>query len=148
MKKKILERHLENVFVDYPELIEPGLVFIQRQIPLHNRKRRIDLQFRDKNGNNLFVELKRRRFKREDVKQVLAYYKQIKCAKDPNTRLMVIATSFCLETQFILRYLGVELKKIQLPLDTTELGIFARLLPVAKKKRLLAMQERTEEGSL
>jgi len=110
------EKFLEDVFVEYPTLIEPGLVYIHRQIPLDNGKRRIDLQYQDKNGNNLFVELKRRKFKREDVRQIIEYYKRIKRANDPNIRLMVIATGFCQEARLILRYLGVELKKIQIPL--------------------------------
>ncbi|MFQ5820168.1 MAG: endonuclease NucS domain-containing protein [Candidatus Heimdallarchaeota archaeon] len=116
------EKFLEDVFVEYPTLIEPGLVFIQRQVPLNNGKRRIDLQYQDKNGNNLFVELKRCKFRREDVRQIIEYYKHIKRANDPNIRLMVIAKGFCPEARLILRYLGVELKKILLSLNPTDLG--------------------------
>ncbi len=116
------EKFLEDVFVKYPTLIEPGLVFIQRQIPLNNGKRRIDLQYKDKNGNNLFVELKRRKFRRDDVRQIIEYYKHIKRANDPTIRLMVIATGFYPEARLILRYLGVELKKIRLSPNPTDLG--------------------------
>lgn len=109
------EKFLEDVVVKYPTLIEPGLVFIQRQIPLNNGKRRIDLLYQDKNGNKLFVELKRRKFRREDIRQIIEYYKHIKLANDPTIRLMVIATGFCPEAKLILRYLGIELKKSNFP---------------------------------
>jgi len=128
--EKILERHLEDVLTEYPELIESGLLFIQRQISSHNRRRRIDLQFQDKRGNDLFVEIKNRYFNSSDVRQVLAYYNEFKRAQDSRIRLMVVATGFSWEARNILRYLGVELKRIKLPSRPDELNRQMQVLPI------------------
>ena len=128
--EKILERHLEDILTEYPELIEPGLIFIQRQISSNNRRRRIDLQFQDKRGNNLFVELKNRYFNSADVRQVLAYYAEFKRAQDSRIRLMVVARGFSWEAWHTLRYLGVELKRIKLPSRPDELNSQMQVLPI------------------
>ena len=128
--EKILERHLEDFLTEYPELIEPGLIFIQRQISSPNRRRRIDLQFQDKRGITLFVEIKNRYFKSADVRQVLAYYSEFKRAQDARIRLMVIAQGFSWEARHVLRYLGVELKRIKLPSRPDELNRQMQVLPI------------------
>ena len=123
----IRERHLEDILVKRPDYIEPGLIFMQRQVSLYNRKR-IDLYFKDKNGNDLFVELKRRGFKNNDIKQILNYYRALKYAQDSNVRLLVVATGFCPEARHILRYLGVELKRLHLPSDLKDLHSRTKIL--------------------
>ena len=123
----ILERHLEDILVKHPEYIESGLIFIQRQVKLNNRKI-IDLYFKDKHGNDLFVELKRRGFKNSDIKQILNYYMALKHAKESNVRLLVVSTGFCPEAHHILRYLGVELKRLHLPSNPKDLHSRTKIL--------------------
>ena len=50
------EFHLENVLARYPEIIEPGLIVLNRQLSV--RSKRIDLLFIDETGRKLIVEVK------------------------------------------------------------------------------------------
>jgi len=67
----ILEGNLEKIVKEHPEKVEPGLVFEKEQ--LLTKAGRLDLLFRDTNGNYVVVELKRAQGTDQVVGQILRY---------------------------------------------------------------------------
>lgn len=82
------ELHLENILVQYPELIEPGLTFIDRQHSTHGK--RIDLIFCDVDERWLIVEIKIGTLNRADVGQLLEYRHYIQKDNEALPRGMLV----------------------------------------------------------
>jgi hypothetical protein len=85
------EHHLENMLHRHPDLIEPGLTFIDRQRTV-NRKR-IDLLFRDSAGCTLVVEVKIGAIGRVDIGQLSEYCHYLYEQEGIRPRGMLIGTS-------------------------------------------------------
>ncbi|MCI0493991.1 endonuclease NucS, partial [candidate division KSB1 bacterium] len=82
------EQHFEDILCKYPELIEDGLIFLKRQVKVHNK--RIDILFEDKFKRNLLVELKSGVIKDDHIGQLLGYEGFLLSADDPTIRIMLI----------------------------------------------------------
>ena len=82
------EQHFEDILCKYPELIEDGLIFLKRQVKVHNK--RIDILFEDKFKRNLLVELKNGVIKDDHIGQLLGYEGFLLSADDPTIRIMLI----------------------------------------------------------
>lgn len=71
---KITEKQIEDVFeIFHSQLIEPNLELLDRQKTIKEYGVRFDLLFKDKNGKNLIVELKRNAISRDDIGQAIQY---------------------------------------------------------------------------
>lgn len=84
------EKYFEDILEKYPDLIEPGLKPIGRQVIIYSR--RMDLLYEDQHHNRLIVELKVGPIKDEHMGQILAYEGMILSADDPTVRVMLIGT--------------------------------------------------------
>jgi hypothetical protein len=85
---KLTEKQIEDVFeIFHEELIEKGLTLIERQHIFDNRLR-ADLLFKDKNGINVVIELKRTEVTRENIGQLFEYHGLF---DTPKTRIILAA---------------------------------------------------------
>ena len=106
------ERQIEDVFeIFHEQLLEEGLELISRQHILDNRLR-IDLLFKDKNGKNVAVELKKDAISREDVGQAMQYAGLIK-----NSRVILAAPIIATSIKNAFDHYGIE----YLEFDLTEI---------------------------
>ncbi len=71
----IVEKHIEDVIAQQPSLIEKNLKLEGRQVATDEG--RIDLLFKDINGNKIVVELKLGKIGRKAVKQIKRYIKWV-----------------------------------------------------------------------
>jgi len=122
----ISEKQIEDVLQTNPELIEKGLTFIDRQIPLGNR--RIDLMFTDKDEQLLVVELKRGEIRRKDIGQIIEYMGYFLERKNElkigtSIRTMLIGSKVPEPMQLSLTYYGVEWKEIDINVIRKHLGL-------------------------
>jgi RecB family endonuclease NucS len=76
------EKEFVDLLVIHPELIEEGLVLLERQGQLGNR--RTDLIFADNDGNLSLTELKRDIITIESVEQILDYRNSLKKQVEKN----------------------------------------------------------------
>jgi hypothetical protein len=84
----VKEFEFENILARYPELIESGLVFSGRQVPLG--RLHVDLLFRDKHGQLLIIELKRGPILREHIAQIFDYEGYFLESENSSIRVMLI----------------------------------------------------------
>lgn len=142
----LTERQIEDVFeLFHSELIEEGLLLIERQHIFDNRLR-ADLIFQDKNNIKVIVELKRTPVSRENIGQLLEYHGLF---DTPKIRV-ILASPFIPETMkktfdhFGIEYLEFSLTEIEnfyekiknkpkQELETIELPNSILTLPLVKK---------------
>ncbi|WP_174733173.1 endonuclease NucS domain-containing protein [Mesobacillus harenae] len=105
------EKEFEDILVIHPELIEDGLVLLERQGQLENR--RTDLIFADKDSNLLLTELKRDIITMESVEQILDYRGRLKKQVDKNIRAMLIGQEVPGDIQDICLSNNIEWKEIR-----------------------------------
>jgi endonuclease NucS-like protein len=106
------EKDLEDILEKYPDLIEPGLKPLGRQVVIYNR--RMDLLFEDQHRNKLIIELKVGPIKDEHMGQILAYEGMILSAEDPTVRVMLIGTRVPLNIQKALDHHGIVWKELKI----------------------------------
>lgn len=106
------EKDFEDILEKHPDLIEPGLKPIGRQVAMYNR--RMDLLFEDQHRNKLIVELKAGPIKDEHIGQILAYEGMILSAEDPAVRVMLIGTRVPLNIQKALDHHGIAWKELKI----------------------------------
>jgi len=100
---QLSEKQIEDVFeVFHEQLLEPNLTLIDRQHILDN-KLRIDLLFKDKNGKNVVLELKKDAISREDVGQTMQYAGLIK-----NSRVILAAPIISSSIKIAFEHYGIE----------------------------------------
>ena len=104
------ERDFENLLAEYPELIEPGLRLIGRQITLFGG--RCDLLFEDTLQRQLLIELKWGPITHDHVTQILRYAGSIWSDDNPHLRIMLIGTMVPEIIRRGLDYLGIAWKQI------------------------------------
>jgi hypothetical protein len=103
MNMQLSEKQIEDVFeVYYKELLSPDLELVARQHILENRLR-FDLLFKDKDGKNLVVELKKDAVTREDIGQSIEYAGLIK-----NQRVILAAPYFAESVKIAFEHYGIE----------------------------------------
>ena len=105
------EKDFEDIIVKYPELIEPDLRFIGRQVYLHGRT--MDILFQDKFQRKLIVELKNGPIKDEHLGQILSYEGMIISGDDPTVRVMLVGTRVSPNIQKALDHHGIAWKEIK-----------------------------------
>ncbi|MBD8068796.1 endonuclease NucS domain-containing protein [Bacillus sp. PS06] len=105
------EKEFEDILVIHPELIDEGLVLLERQGQLENR--RTDLIFADKGGNLLLAELKRDFITLESVEQILDYRERLKKQVDKHIRAVLIAQEVPDDIQDICLSNNIEWKEIK-----------------------------------
>lgn len=106
----MFESDFENVLSRYPELIEDGIKYIDRQVYIDGKY--IDLVFKDRFNEKLIVELKRGAIKRKDIAQLLDYEGYFVSLDNPNTRIMLIGNKVPMNLQRSLDHHGIEWKEI------------------------------------
>jgi hypothetical protein len=104
------ERNFEDVLVKYPELIEPGLRLIGRQVVVEGR--RLDLLFEDSLMRRLLIELKWGPIKDAHVGQIMAYAGSLRSNDDPDLRVVLIGTRVPPSFQRALDWHGIGWKEI------------------------------------
>lgn len=65
------EKDMQDILVQHPEIIEEGMVFCAKEQVLYGR--RIDIRLKDKNGNDVIVELKNTEITYEHIGQLIWY---------------------------------------------------------------------------
>jgi len=141
--ESITEKQIEDVLQHNPDIIEDGLIFLDRQVPLGNR--RIDLMFSDKDSQILVVELKKGEIQRKDIGQIIEYMgyfleRKNELKHDTSIRTMLIGSKVPDQIQLSLNYFGVEWKE----LDKDIIRQHIDLLPLPEKKDLV-MPETTDQ---
>jgi hypothetical protein len=106
----MLEKHFEDVLSRYPDLIESGLKFIDRQINVGGKF--ADLLFEDRFGQKLIIELKKGVIKREHMAQLLDYEGHFLSPENPNVRVMLIGNRVPPNISKSLDHHGFEWKEI------------------------------------
>ncbi len=106
----MLEKHFEDVLSRYPDLIESGLKFIDRQINVGGKF--ADLLFEDRFGQKLIIELKKGVIKREHMAQLLEYEGHFLSPENPNVRVMLIGNRVPPNISKSLDHHGFEWKEI------------------------------------
>lgn len=106
----MLEQDFEDVIQKYPELIEPGLALLGRQVT--RARMRIDLLFRDRHGQTLIVELKRGAITRGHILQIMDYEGELLTPDDPTVRVMLVGTRVPPSLQRSLDHHGIEWREI------------------------------------
>jgi hypothetical protein len=120
---KLLEKDIEDVFeVYHKELIAEDLKFIARQHILDN-KLRVDLLFKDGEGKNVVIEIKKDSITREDVGQTLQYAGMIK-----NSRVILIAPVIASSIKKAFDHYGIEYREFN-PFEIAKLHEKMDLLP-------------------
>lgn len=104
------EKDFEDILVQYPELIEPNLKFIGRQVKYFGK--RVDIIFEDRFKEKLIVELKKDNLTRDALSQVLEYEGYILSEKDPTARVMLIANRIPLNLKKAIEHHGIEYKEL------------------------------------
>jgi hypothetical protein len=104
------ERLFEDILIKYPDLIEHGLKFIDRQINYFGK--RIDILFEDRFKEKLIIELKKDNLDRNALSQVMEYEGYILSEKDPSARVMLIASRIPLNLKKAMDHHGIEYKEI------------------------------------
>lgn len=84
------ENDLENFLAHHPDIIEPGLVLIDRQHCI--RRKRVDLLFRDARGRSLVVEVKIGLLCRADIGQLSEYCHYVQQRDAVRPRGMLVGT--------------------------------------------------------
>lgn len=90
ISEKFKEKDLEEIIATYPEIIEPQLNLIGRQVSVYGR--RIDLLFRDAHERQLIIELKNGPIKDEHIGQILSYEGTLLSPDRPDIRVMLVGT--------------------------------------------------------
>lgn len=106
----MLEKHFEDVLSRYPDLIEGGLKFINRQINVGGKF--ADLLFEDRFGQKLIIELKKGVIKREHMAQLLEYEGHFLSPDNPNVRVMLVGNRVPPNISKSLDHHGFEWKEI------------------------------------
>ncbi|KOS61581.1 hypothetical protein AN161_17970 [Lysinibacillus sp. FJAT-14222] len=105
------ERKLEDYLQNNISLIEEGMTFIDRQVPVDHGF--IDIVARDKNGSKCVIELKSVNNDKRLPYQCLYYPTQIK----GNTRMLVVAPDYREDMLVSLNKLDVELYTYEMSND-------------------------------
>lgn len=106
----MLEKDFEDIICKYPELIEEGLILIDRQLSLYGR--RMDILFEDKFKRKLIIELKAGPIKDDHIGQILSYEGMLLSADDPTIRVMLVGTRVPPNIQRSLDHHGIAWKEI------------------------------------
>ena len=104
------EKEFEDILVKFPELIEPNLKFLGRQVKYFGKS--IDILFEDRFKEKLIVELKKDNLTRDALSQVLEYEGYILSDKDPTARVMLIANRIPLNLKKAMDHHGIEYKEL------------------------------------
>jgi len=112
--KKLSEKQIEDVFeIFHEQLLEPNLELIERQKTIKEYGVRFDLLFRDKNGKNLILELKRNAISRDDIGQAIQYAGIVK-----DSRVVLAAPIIPTSVKQAFEHYGIE----YLEFDLTEIN--------------------------
>jgi hypothetical protein len=106
----MLEKEIENILAKHPELIEEGLTLEGRQFCVDGKF--VDLLFKDANGQQLLVEIKRETVKRADVAQLIDYAGYFIKPDKPPIRVMLAAPRIPPNFKSAFEYFGVEYKEL------------------------------------
>jgi len=104
------EKEIEDIIVLHPELIESGLILLERQGQLENR--RTDLMFMDSNNQLLLVELKKDVVTEEHVDQIEDYIQKMNNLKKGKIRGMIIGQLISPSIQLMCKQRKIEWKEI------------------------------------
>lgn len=85
------ERDLEEIICRYPEMIEDGAVYENRQVTV--MKKRLDILLRDKSGRRMLIELKVGEIQRSDMAQLLDYEGHFMERGEKDIRVFLVGTS-------------------------------------------------------
>ena len=108
----MIEKQFEDILIKYPGLIEDGLKLKGRQVNV--RGKRVDLQFEDRHGFNLIVELKKGPIKREHIAQLMDYEGYFLSSDDPTVRVMLVGNRVPPNLRRSLDHHGFEWKEIKI----------------------------------
>ncbi len=106
------EKVFEDIICKYPELIEGGLIFKERQLNLYGR--RMDILFEDEFKRKLIIELKVGPIKDEHIGQILSYEGMLLSAEDPTIRIMLVGNRVPPNIQRSLDHHGIAWKEISI----------------------------------
>jgi len=104
------EQEFENILERYPELIEQGLSFQGRQVPIGGKF--IDLLYVDRYGQKLIVEVKKGAVLRTHVGQLLDYEGELLSPDDPTVRIMMVGNRVPPNLRRALDHHGLEWKEL------------------------------------
>jgi len=107
----MIEKQFEDILIKYPELIEDGLKLRGRQVNVKGK--RVDLQFEDRHGLDLVVELKKGPIKREHIAQLMDYEGYFLSSDDPTVRVMLVGNRVPPNLRRSLDHHGFEWKEIK-----------------------------------
>jgi hypothetical protein len=100
---------LQNKLIVRHDVIEEGLLLVERETVIGSTKKRCDILFKDKHHNDLYVEVKER-IDEKAIEQILEY---MRIVSNPAARFMLVAnshidkayeqqlTNFCIEFKSI-----------------------------------------------
>lgn len=108
----ISEKDFEDIICKYPDLIEDGLTFKERQLTIYGR--RMDVLFEDKFKRKLIIELKIGPIKDEHIGQILSYEGMLLSADDPTIRVMLVGNRVPPNIRKSLDHHGIAWKEIAL----------------------------------
>ncbi|MCX5726897.1 MAG: endonuclease NucS [Candidatus Saganbacteria bacterium] len=106
----IAEKYFEDIICKYPDLIEEGLTFKERQLTIYGR--RMDVLFEDKFKRKLIIELKVGPIKDEHIGQILSYEGMLLSADDPTIRVMLVGNRVPPNIRKSLDHHGIAWKEI------------------------------------
>jgi len=104
------EKKFEDILCKFPELIEDGLTFKDRQVIIKGK--RVDILFVDRHEQKLIVEIKKGAIRREHIAQLLDYEGEFLTPDDPNIRVMLVGNRVPENLRRSLDHHGFEWKEI------------------------------------
>lgn len=113
------EAQMQQALARQPELIEPGLTLLDRELPTGVGG--IDLYARDREGRLVVVELKRGKATQEAVHQLSRYVERVQEDTGCEVRGILASPSISLPARLQLERLGLEYREVDsLPLGEDE----------------------------
>jgi len=106
----MLEKEIEAVIQQNPDLIEEGLKFKGRQVYVQGKF--VDLVFEDRRGQTLIVELKRGTVKRKHLAQLLDYEGHFLDRDGPTVRAMLVGNQIPTNFKRALNHHGIEWREL------------------------------------
>jgi hypothetical protein len=110
MQQILSEKEIEDILVLHSEILEDGLILLDRQTQLENR--RTDLLFVDKEGSILLIELKKGTIDPTHVEQIEDYILRMKKTYKKPFRAMLVGQQVSQNISEICLQKGIEWKEI------------------------------------
>ncbi len=110
--ERLLESTVEDVLIDFPELLMPGLKFVEKREKLKGAGI-IDLVFQNSLRETVLVEVKRGTATRSDIGQVIDYFGSLK-ENQPDAQIIFVANEIKNSFKIALALLGIQFREIML----------------------------------